>query len=114
MKINELLYSMKIKNDVLVKGMKVEILLALIVAEQVYNTLDAELTLTSCTDGIHGYSSLHYVGYAIDLRTSNINDNKFYVAREITKRLTCEYDVVLEKDHIHIEFQPKTKKGGKK
>ena len=66
------------------------------------------VAVTSCTDGKHSRASLHYTGNAVDLRIWNIPENrrKELVAK-LSLALGAEYDVVLEKDHIHIEYQPK-------
>lgn len=66
------------------------------------------LVITSCTDGKHMKGSKHYSGYAIDIRTRHL------LPREIDQVISCfkqwhakEYDIVLEKDHIHVEYDPK-------
>ncbi len=54
--------------------------------------------------------SLHYAGYAIDLRIWDFQHNTELLNRVVNtvrKRLGSQYDVVLKSDHIHIEFQPK-------
>lgn len=64
--------------------------------------------ITSGTDGQHMAGSLHYVGLAVDLRTNNLTSGK---AQEILTALKTavgvDYDVVLERDHIHLEYDPK-------
>lgn len=64
-----------------------------------------EYTVTSLLDGKHGPNSFHYVGYAADLRTRHMKD------REDVERLAAilgitlgpDYEVIVEKDHIHVE-----------
>ena len=65
------------------------------------------LVITSCTDGKHMKGSKHYSGYAIDIRTRHLN------ASEISKLIAWfkshhdkEYDIVVESDHIHVEYDP--------
>lgn len=63
------------------------------------------MTITSAKDGKHMSNSKHYSGNAIDIRTRDmkeINDT----AREIKFELGEDYDVIVEKDHIHIEYDP--------
>ena len=72
--------------------------------DQVYEEFQTELVITSGKDGVHGKNSLHYEGKAIDLRTWNVLDN---LVKRIRVQLGAEYDVILEKDHIHIEWDPK-------
>lgn len=65
------------------------------------------LVITSCTDGKHMKNSKHYSGYAIDIRTCHLN------VQEIGKLVIWfknnhdkMYDIVVEKDHIHVEYDP--------
>ena len=96
-----------LKKGVSINGMKPEILLAIFVAEQVYAHFGFLLTVTSVNDSKHGFNSLHYIGYAFDCRTRNIEKKEqFKIKEEIEKRLGSEFDVLVESDHIHIEFQP--------
>lgn len=99
---------LKLKSDVKVAGMRPELMLALSVAESVYATKGYDLTVTSICDGTHSRTSLHYCGCAADLRTRDIApDHHKPLADEIQAALGSDYDVVLEGDHIHVEFQPK-------
>jgi len=98
---------MKIKSGVEVNGLKVEILLAVIIAREIYASLGVELVITEATGGKHGHGSFHYIGMAIDLRTRDFMDKGRQASDLLKKFLGEEYDVVLEKDHIHIEFNPK-------
>jgi len=99
-------YEMRLKKGVSVHGLGPEIIIALMVANDVYKKYGYELVITSGTDGVHGYSSEHYKGDAVDLRTNNINDKAVIVA-EIAERLGSDYDVVLESTHCHLEYDPK-------
>jgi hypothetical protein len=102
-------------NHVNLAGMSVQILLALIVADEVYKQFGREVTVTSVNDSTHGVTSLHYAGQAADLRIQNpINGTKYFedeleVVRRIKSRLNQDFDVMLETDHIHIEYQPRKK-----
>lgn len=103
--------SIKMKDGVKINGIKPEMVMGLIVAEGYFrsNGID-EMVVTSVVDGVHGFGSLHYVGYASDVRTWEILDDllpKF--TGGLSEALGPEFDVVLESDHIHIEFKPKHK-----
>lgn len=104
---------MDIKPGVLVKGLQPEILLAIIVAQEVYHVHGYVLTITSLLDGHEGRpNSLHNKGLAVDLRTRIFVDYPALttaenIAADIRRRLTDDYDVVVETDHIHVEFDPK-------
>lgn len=63
------------------------------------------LTITSARDGAHIPSSFHYTGNAIDLRSRDLPDS-IGMAGELTTELGPDYDVILEKDHIHVEYHP--------
>lgn len=99
---------MKIKSGVKLTGVRAEIILAMQIAANIYRAHGHELVITSVTDGKHGMGSLHYVGQAVDLRTSYFSrDEAAQVTVELREALGENYDVILEHDHIHVEFQPK-------
>ncbi len=100
---------MLLKQNVKINGLRPELLLAIVIVNDVYKHFDEELVITAITDGIHSKTSLHYVGFAFDCRIWYFDKNEIpQVVKMIKEALTDEFDVVLEKDHIHIEFQPKT------
>ena len=97
-----------IKPGVRAAGLQPEILLAILEAREVYRALGAELVITSLLDGKHMKGSLHYSGLAVDLRTRHLGPgDRGTVTERLTVALGPEYDVVLENDHIHVEFDPK-------
>jgi len=99
---------LRLKAGVKPKGMQPEILLAIIVARDVCQRLGKECVITSLTDGKHSKNSLHYSGKAVDLRTRDMERGEQAMYRDQMKdRLGDDYDVVLEKDHLHVEFDPK-------
>jgi len=77
----------------------------LIVAEYEYRKQSAELVITSVFDGKHMRQSKHYRGQAVDLRIWNLQDPKL-AANQIQKRVGPSYQVILESDHIHAEYDP--------
>ena len=100
---------MILKKGVSANSIKPELLLALIVADGVYTKHGQELVVTSLNDGKHSKTSLHYCGFGADLRTRYFKNQaaKANVTKAIRLRLGIDYDVIVEKDHIHIEFQPR-------
>lgn len=98
-----------IKEGSNVSGLRSEILLAYFIACSIYEKYPkSECVITEGTGGKHGVGSLHYVGLAIDIRTWYLTDGeKLEIVKKLKEKLGSQYDVVLEKDHIHIEFQPK-------
>lgn len=101
---------MRLKDSsVNVIGLRPEMLLAIMICKEVYAEERTELVITSINDGVHSLTSLHYSGCAIDLRTRNFKSKAHAknVADKINDRLTIDYDVVAEADHIHLEYQPR-------
>jgi len=98
------------KKPAKVKGLKPEILLAAFVATglcgKLFNGLDC--VITAGTDSHeHEPDSLHNDGLAIDIRTRDMPAARIKeFAQELRECLGSEYDVVIEIDHIHIEFDP--------
>lgn len=98
---------MKIKNDsILVQGIRPELVLALQIVNDVYKSFNKELVITSIYDGDHSDTSLHYTGCAVDLRIYADLDNE-KLRTEIERVLNIDYDVILESNHIHLEYQPR-------
>ena len=68
-----------------------------------------EAVITSTYEGTHSPGSLHYCHQAIDIR------KPIYMAKipivdfveQLIQILGEDFDVVLESDHIHIEYDPK-------
>jgi hypothetical protein len=104
---------LSLKPGVRITGMRPEILLAAVAAMEVYKAAGHDLTITACVDGKHTTCSLHYAGAAIDLRTRDVpaGDVSKLIA-QIKAALGDDFDVLLEVDHIHIEFQPKQEING--
>jgi len=99
---------MKLKSWVKVKGIKPEIVVAMIVIKSIIEKLGVEFVVTAITDGVHMKGSLHYSGYAIDVRTRDIPKSKLpTLLKEVKSALGLDYDCVLEATHMHVEFDPK-------
>jgi len=98
---------MRMKPLVNCLGVKPEILLALMVACEVYNEFGIDMTVTSLTDSKHGAHSHHYKGLAVDLGVVGMNADQVEDCRkEIQRRVCSQYQVINEKNHIHIEYDP--------
>jgi len=100
---------MKLKNGVSARGIRPELVMALGIADGVYRDNGASMTVTSLVDSTHSRTSLHYSGCAADFRTNDISNAQ---AKKIVHELrgalgTSDFDVILESDHIHLEYQPK-------
>ena len=101
--------TLKFKADVKIRGIRSELLAGLMVCDDVYRDWATNsMTVTSVVDSRHSETSLHYDGAAADLRTRNVSpENWASLTAALKEALTDEFDVVLEADHIHLEFQPK-------
>jgi hypothetical protein len=99
---------MKLKDDVSTRGMRPELLFALNVASEVFMRAGSEMTVTSIADGQHAFRSRHYDGAAFDFRIYHLSRQKIEkIISELKDGLNQDYDVVLEKDHGHVEYDPK-------
>ena len=98
------------KYDVSYKKLNKEMFIAIFEIAKIYEEKNLPLTITSTTEKAPGRlkNSLHYHGLAIDIRIWRLTEymlNKLF--REISRRLkklSTFYQVVLKKDHIHIEY----------
>src|SRR3990167_7878975 len=62
-------------------------------------------TITSCRDGVHKDGSLHYKGEAFDFRTWYWRKEEVgKLVLDLMRELGSDYDVVLERDHCHVEY----------
>lgn len=80
----------------------------LVIAAAAANTAEKgnfEVVITSGTDGEHMKGSKHYTGDALDIRISNLSlSNLKALMTGLATRLGDNYDIILEKDHLHIEY----------
>lgn len=65
------------------------------------------LTVTSGTDSTHKADSLHYAGLAEDYRTRDVAPSDLVImVNEVRAQLGSDYDVIVESDHLHVEYDP--------
>ena len=94
-----------------IRGVSPEIVYAMNQVDLIGIPYDYMPTMTSCVDGKHSHTSLHYGGNAFDIRTrdmdlDNIDIEQF--AEDLRQRLPAkDFDVIVESNHIHVEYQPK-------
>ena len=99
------------KPGVSINGVQPELLIGLLVAAQVYGARGIAFVVTSVLDGKHMDGSLHYAGKAFDCRLASwydkeATDDDAALRDELKRGLGDDFDVVLEGDHIHVEYQP--------
>jgi len=71
----------------------------------VFKAFGEELVLTSTYEGTHGDGSLHYSDDAYDVRKPSVPSGTLEM--QLKPALGTDFDMVLEWDHIHIEYDPK-------
>lgn len=84
---------------------------ALIILREIYEEEKIDLWITSIDDSRHSRGSLHYKGRAFDLRTRHMaggytGSQAKRITAKIKSRLGKEFDVILEGNHIHLEYDP--------
>jgi hypothetical protein len=96
---------MLLKLGVSIERLKREIRRALDPVDAIYHAAGEEVVVTSTFGGDHKAGSLHYSNDAVDIRMPKKNPGE--VAQELRRKLGKDYDVVLELDHIHVEYDKK-------
>ena len=94
------------KKGVRLRGLQPEMLTAIDILAEVFERNNLPLTLTSAREGNHGSHSHHYKGLAVDIRVWDIADSVDAYASYMREALGPDYEVVVESDHIHVEFDP--------
>ena len=93
------------KSDVLISGIKPELVLGILTAYAVWSEHSERFTITSILDSKHKDGSLHYSGLAFDIRVFDLKRaTPFNMASALYARLPAGFQVILESDHIHVEF----------
>lgn len=100
---------MLFKSGVVMWQMDSRLEAALEVVDQVHHQVaDRDAVITCGRDGSHMRGSLHYVGRAVDLRTTDLDvPTRNHLVAELQQKLGADFDVVLEVDHLHLELDPK-------
>jgi len=73
----------------------------------VYKKFGRSCVITSGVEGKHSANSLHYEGLALDFRTRHLLETKHLALRQaVSEALGDDFDVVLERTHLHVEYDP--------
>ena len=109
-------------NTVSLAGLHIKMRRVLGAVEEVYRLYGRETVITAGTEIwngnklIHSATSFHPFGRALDFRIfyftiGNTADIDYVlveeIAQELRKKLGKNYDVIVHKNHIHIEYDPK-------
>lgn len=103
---------MKLKPTVNLLGLHPKMQIANSIAATIYFKYSYEFVITAAIEGGHTSKSLHPYGRACDYRIKNIKtwDEVKAMTEELKDQLGADYAVILEKDHIHVEYDPKNTK----
>lgn len=96
---------MRLKPGVSLEGMSWRMWHACIIAEPLFLKHGSELVITSTKEKAPGRlaNSLHYKGLAVDFRIWHVKKLK-ELAEKLRKALGRGYDVVIKKNHLHVEY----------
>lgn len=103
---------MRLKYGVDISGLKIEMRVVLKEADMIWKMFGRKegVTVTSGLEStrVHSAGSYHPYGYAVDFRIKYFGaERKKAVMRVLCVYLKAHsgfYDIVLERDHIHVEF----------
>lgn len=102
-----------LKLGVDIRGIAPECVLGILVAAQVYEERGVPFVVTSVKDSKHMAKSLHYQGKAFDCRLpsryTRAQETDRLIHADLKEALGPQWDVILESDHLHLEFDPKVK-----
>ena len=95
-------------------GLHLAMRLVLKLVDEIWDDYGQEAVITAGTEVfdtegnlIHSSGSLHPFGRALDIRTNYFSEeDKIRVAQDLEDELGSDYDVVLHKSHLHVEYQP--------
>jgi hypothetical protein len=94
-----------VKPHVILRGLNEKMLPVFRKAPNIWRKYGKNLVITSGLDGKHCKGSRHYAGLALDLRSLNLKRNaRAQVRNELAVALGHEFRVLMEDDHIHVEY----------
>ena len=103
---------MKLKSGVKLTDLSPQIVLAMMVAEEVFAEFGVPLVVTSVNDGKHSAESWHYKGRAFDARTKypDLDGRESELRDKVKEALGDDFDVVMEaigedREHLHVEWE---------
>jgi hypothetical protein len=103
--IIELPEGVGIKPGVILRGLDRGMHPAIDKASRIWRHHGRTLVITSGLDGRHSQGSRHYSGRALDFRSRDLERSaRNRVVRELRRVLGRDFLVLLEKDHIHVEY----------
>lgn len=105
---------MILKPGASIEGVKWQLFWAALVFEELLKEYGYYCVITSGTDSMNKHGggdpkkTLHDDGLALDFRNRGLSlAIQQEIADRLRKRLGPQYQVVIEKDHFHVEYDPK-------
>lgn len=99
---------MQLKEGVQLAGLDIRMRPVLVVADRIWKEhyRPEGVTITSGLDGCHSPGSLHYYGFALDLRTRYFDSEELEsVYNSLRRDLDFrKFDVIRCATHIHVEY----------
>ena len=106
-----LINQFEFKSGVKIEGLKPVMFPLIVYASNIHFRYfnPKKMVITSVTDGKHMKNSKHYQGLAFDVRINDKPKDEIHLFYDVlaSDPNFRDCDVVLEKDHIHIEYDPK-------
>lgn len=110
--------ALEIKNGVRMKGLTPQLVIGIVVAEGVFSHYGRDCVVTSLNDSEHMKGSKHYEGNGVDFRVRHLDGNDSdlksddlamakLIVSDLKDSLGQDFDVLLEGNHIHMEYDPK-------
>jgi hypothetical protein len=113
---------MRIKPGATIAGLNIKMRAALMIADKLWkeqgevfdqaedrmvNLSEEGTTVTSGLDGEHSAGSLHYYGYAVDLRTRYFSlAKKHDIENELRIQLGPDFRLFVHASHFHVDCKP--------
>ena len=97
---------MRFKSGVSGAGLQLEMRPVLRAADKIWKQNGQELVITEAAGGDHSAGSLHYYGYAVDMRTRDfMQEDVEEIRHDLALKLGSDYDVIVHSSHMHVEYQ---------
>lgn len=99
---------MQLKKGVRIIGLTPQMAMGNQIVASIFAAHGKNCVITSGADGKHSRASKHYSGNALDYRTRHLlASERDKIAIDCKASLGDDFDVVLESNHLHVEYDPK-------
>lgn len=95
---------MMVKKGISICGLRPELLFGMMIANEVFENMDELLVITEVVARRSQTWSYHPAGFAFDCRLPE-EENVDVLGAVLRESLGEEWDVVVENNHIHVEYE---------